>query len=33
MDAVEEIVAATLRNVNDYVAGRINESTLIPRSP
>ncbi|MFI0897970.1 2-hydroxyacid dehydrogenase [Streptomyces sp. NPDC020983] len=33
VDAVEEIVAATLRNVNDYVAGRITESTLIPRSP
>jgi D-lactate dehydrogenase len=32
-DAVEEIAAATLRNVNDYVAGRITESTLIPRSP
>ncbi|SHN32024.1 2-hydroxyacid dehydrogenase [Actinacidiphila paucisporea] len=31
VDAVEEIVAATLRNVNDYVAGRITESTLIPR--
>ncbi|WP_031518380.1 2-hydroxyacid dehydrogenase [Streptomyces sp. NRRL F-5123] len=33
VDAVDEIVAATLRNVNDYVAGRITESTLIPRSP
>ncbi|MFG1811302.1 2-hydroxyacid dehydrogenase [Streptomyces sp. NPDC049040] len=33
VDAVEEIVAATLRNVNDYVAGRITDSTLIPRSP
>jgi D-lactate dehydrogenase len=33
VDAVEEIAAATLRNVNDYVAGRITESTLIPRSP
>lgn len=32
VDAVEEIVAATLRNVNDYVAGRITDSTLIPRS-
>ncbi|CAG7607876.1 2-hydroxyacid dehydrogenase [Actinacidiphila bryophytorum] len=31
VDAVEEIVAATLRNVNDYVAGRITDSTLIPR--
>jgi D-lactate dehydrogenase len=33
VDAVGEIVAATLRNVDDYVAGRITESTLIPRSP
>jgi D-lactate dehydrogenase len=33
VDAVDQIVAATLRNVNDYVAGRITESTLIPRSP
>lgn len=31
VDAVEEIVAATLRNVDDYVAGRITDSTLIPR--
>ena len=31
VDAVEEIVAATLRNVDDYVAGRITGSTLIPR--
>ncbi|NJP45071.1 2-hydroxyacid dehydrogenase [Actinacidiphila epipremni] len=33
VDAVQEIAAATLRNVDDYVAGRITESTLIPRSP
>jgi D-lactate dehydrogenase len=33
VDAVGEIVAATLRNVDDYVAGRITEATLIPRSP
>lgn len=33
VDAVEEIASATLRNVNDYVAGRITDSTLIPRSP
>lgn len=33
VDAVEEIVAATVRNVDDFVAGRITESTLIPKSP
>ncbi|WP_328916248.1 MULTISPECIES: 2-hydroxyacid dehydrogenase [unclassified Streptomyces] len=33
VDAVEEIVAATVRNVDDYLAGRITECTLIPKSP
>jgi D-lactate dehydrogenase len=33
VDAVEEIVAATVRNVDDYLAGRITQSTLIPKSP
>jgi len=33
VDAVEEIVAATVRNVDDYVAGRITECTLIPKGP
>ncbi|SEF92778.1 D-lactate dehydrogenase [Actinacidiphila yanglinensis] len=33
VDAVEEIVAATVRNVDDYLVGRITECTLIPKSP
>ncbi|MEW1863026.1 2-hydroxyacid dehydrogenase [Streptomyces sp. NBC_00669] len=33
VDAVEEIVAATVRNVDDFVVGRITECTLIPKSP
>ncbi|BBB00262.1 putative D-lactate dehydrogenase [Actinacidiphila reveromycinica] len=33
VDAVEEIVTATVRNVDDYLAGRITECTLIPKSP
>jgi D-lactate dehydrogenase len=33
VEAVEEIVAATVRNVDDYLAGRITECTLIPKSP
>ena len=33
VDALEEIVAATVRNVDDYLAGRITECTLIPKSP
>ena len=33
VDAVEEIAAATVRNVDDYLAGRITECTLVPRSP
>jgi len=33
IDAVEEIAAATVRNVDDYLAGRITECTLIPKSP
>jgi D-lactate dehydrogenase len=33
VDAIEQIVAATVRNVDDYVAGRITECTLIPKSP
>ena len=31
VDALDEIIAATVRNVDDYVAGRITECTLIPR--
>lgn len=33
VDAVEEIVAATVRNVDDYLMGRITECTLVPKSP
>ncbi|HEY5834039.1 2-hydroxyacid dehydrogenase [Streptomyces sp.] len=33
VDVVEEIVAATVRNVDDYLMGRITECTLVPRSP
>ncbi|WP_435129188.1 2-hydroxyacid dehydrogenase [Actinacidiphila sp. bgisy144] len=33
VDAVEEIATATVRNVDDYLAGRITECTLIPKSP
>ncbi|MFF7156356.1 NAD(P)-dependent oxidoreductase [Streptomyces sp. NPDC008139] len=33
VDAIDEIVAATVRNVDDYVAGRITECTLVPKSP
>ncbi|MEU6855047.1 NAD(P)-dependent oxidoreductase, partial [Actinacidiphila alni] len=33
VDAIEEIVSATVRNVDDYVAGRITECTLVPRNP
>jgi D-lactate dehydrogenase len=33
VDALEEIAAATVRNVDDYLAGRITECTLIPKSP
>jgi D-lactate dehydrogenase len=33
VDAVEQIVAATVRNVDDYLAGRITECTLVPKSP
>jgi D-lactate dehydrogenase len=33
VDAVEEIAAATVRNVDDYLAGRITECTLIPKGP
>jgi D-lactate dehydrogenase len=30
-EAVGQIVAATVRNVEDYLAGRTNENTLVPR--
>lgn len=33
VDAVDQIIAATVRNVNDYLAGRITECTLVPKSP
>jgi D-lactate dehydrogenase len=33
LDAVEQIAAATVRNVDDYLAGRITECTLVPKSP
>jgi D-lactate dehydrogenase len=33
VDAVEQIAAATVRNVDDYLAGRITECTLVPKSP
>lgn len=33
LDAVGQIVTATVRNVDDYLAGRITECTLVPRSP
>jgi D-lactate dehydrogenase len=33
VDAVQEIATTTVRNVDDYLAGRITECTLIPRSP
>ncbi|MBM9503740.1 2-hydroxyacid dehydrogenase [Actinacidiphila acididurans] len=32
-EAVDEIIATTVRNVDDYLAGRITECTLVPRSP
>jgi D-lactate dehydrogenase len=33
VDAIEQIVEATVRNVDDYLAGRITECTLVPKSP
>jgi D-lactate dehydrogenase len=33
VDALGQIVTATVRNVDDYLAGRITECTLIPKSP
>jgi D-lactate dehydrogenase len=33
VDALEEIASTTVRNVDDYLAGRITECTLIPKSP
>ncbi|WNI19798.1 2-hydroxyacid dehydrogenase [Actinacidiphila sp. ITFR-21] len=33
VDAVGQIVDATVRNVDDYLAGRITECTLVPKSP
>nr|WP_237554526.1 2-hydroxyacid dehydrogenase [Streptomyces sp. SID4948] len=33
VDAVRQILEATVRNVDDYLAGRITESTLVPKSP
>lgn len=29
--AVGQIIEATLRNVDDFAAGRTNENTLVPR--
>lgn len=33
VDAIDQIIAATVRNVDDYLAGRITECTLVPKSP
>ncbi|MEC3997299.1 2-hydroxyacid dehydrogenase [Actinacidiphila sp. DG2A-62] len=33
VDAVRQIATATVRNVDDYLAGRITECTLVPKSP
>jgi D-lactate dehydrogenase len=33
VDVLNEIVAATVRNVDDYLAGRITECTLVPKAP
>ncbi|MFC4030819.1 2-hydroxyacid dehydrogenase [Streptomyces polygonati] len=33
VEAVSQIVEATVRNVDDYLAGRITECTLVPKSP
>ena len=33
VDAVDQIAATTVRNVDDYLAGRITECTLIPKGP
>lgn len=33
VDAVEQIAEATVRNVDDYLAGRITQGTLVPKSP
>jgi D-lactate dehydrogenase len=33
VDAIEQIIEATVRNVDDYLAGRITECTLVPKSP
>jgi D-lactate dehydrogenase len=33
VDAVDQITATTVRNVDDYLAGRITECTLIPKAP
>lgn len=33
VDAVQQIVETTVRNVDDYLAGRITECTLVPKSP
>jgi D-lactate dehydrogenase len=33
VDVIEQIVATTVRNVDDYLAGRITECTLVPKSP
>jgi D-lactate dehydrogenase len=32
-EAVDQIIATTVRNVDDYLAGRITRCTLVPRSP
>jgi len=33
VEAVEQIAQATVRNVDDYLAGRITQGTLVPKSP
>jgi D-lactate dehydrogenase len=33
VDAIDQIITQTVRNVDDYVAGRITECTLVPKSP
>jgi D-lactate dehydrogenase len=30
-EALQEIIQATVRNIDDYVAGRITEATLVAR--
>ncbi|MDX6354738.1 MAG: D-lactate dehydrogenase [Streptomyces sp.] len=33
VETVEQIAEATVRNVDDYLAGRITQGTLVPKSP